>query len=162
VLAKAELGSLEEDLAIRQKTVDLAKARAKLLEELAEMAQREQVMDADNDPAPSRRAMERFDGNGYFSEKQYALLSKAFEKQFGRALPVSAFGETELHRSLGYDHRGRVDIALNPDQPEGEWLTTYLKSARIPYYAFRKAIAGRATGAHIHLGPPSLRLRAAD
>jgi hypothetical protein len=55
-----------------------------------------------------------------------------------------------------------VDVALNPDQREGIWLLKYLKKTKIPYYAFRAAVRGKATAPHIHLGPPSLRLRTAD
>src|SRR5438445_93183 len=78
-----------------------------------------------------------------------------FEKQFGKPLPVSAMGETAVHRSLGFDHRGRVDVAIHPDQPEGRWLLEYLVEKHIPYFAFRQAVPGKATGAHIHLGPLS-------
>ena len=42
------------------------------------------------------------------------------------------------------------------------WLLAYLQKHDIPYYAFRTALPGRATGPHIHLGPGSTRLRAAD
>jgi hypothetical protein len=34
---------------------------------------------------------------------------------------------------------------------------TYLRKAGIPFIAFRRAIAGSATGAHIHIGIGSLR-----
>ena len=77
-------------------------------------------------------------------------------------MPISARGETALHRSLGFDHRGRIDVALNPDQREGVWLRTWLQRSKIPYYAFRAAVRGKATAPHIHLGPPSTRLRLAD
>jgi hypothetical protein len=83
-------------------------------------------------------------------------------RQFGKSLPVSAKGDTALHRSLGFDHRGRVDIALNPDQREGAWLRSYLQKAKLPYYAFRAAVRGKATAPHIHMGPPSTRYRVAD
>jgi hypothetical protein len=42
------------------------------------------------------------------------------------------------------------------------WLRAYLAAKEIPYYAFRAAVPGKATGAHIHIGPGSTRLRAAD
>ena len=73
-------------------------------------------------------------------------------------MPISANGETSVHRALGFDHRGRVDVAVMPDQPEGIWLRHYLEAHNIPFYAFRSAIAGKATGAHIHIGPGSTRL----
>ena len=68
-------------------------------------------------------------------------------------------GETAVHRSLGFDHRGRVDVAISPDQPEGVWLRHYLTDNHIPYFAFRQAVPGKATGAHIHMGPMSTRLK---
>ena len=71
-------------------------------------------------------------------------------------------GETDLHRSMGMDHSGRVDVAVNPGDPEGVWLRRYLKSRGIPYYAFTRAMRGKATAAHIHIGPGSTRLHNAD
>jgi hypothetical protein len=47
---------------------------------------------------------------------------------------------------------------VHPDSPEGAWLLEYLRAQRIPYYAFRQAVRGKATGAHIHIGPGSTRL----
>ena len=65
---------------------------------------------------------------------------------------------TAVHRSLGFDHTGRVDVELHPALPEGRWLLEYLTGHRIPYFAFRHAVPGKATGAHIHIGPMSTRL----
>ncbi len=59
---------------------------------------------------------------------------------------------------MGFDHRGRIDVAIHPLAPEGIWLRRYLRSRKIPYYAFTFAIAGKATAAHIHIGPGSNRL----
>ena len=56
---------------------------------------------------------------------------------------------------MGFDHRERFDVAINPDQEEGRWLMRLLDRLRVPYIAFRRAVAGRATGAHIHIGLPS-------
>ena len=55
--------------------------------------------------------------------------------------------------------RGRVDVAIHPDQPEGRWLLEYLVEKHIPYFAFRQAVPGKATGAHIHIGPLSTRYK---
>jgi hypothetical protein len=63
-----------------------------------------------------------------------------------------------VHRALGFDHRGRVDVAVVPSAPEGIWLRQYLQLKKIPYYAFSHAIPGKATAAHIHIGPGSTRL----
>ena len=89
----------------------------------------------------------------------FARVELDFLTQFGKPLPVSAMGETAVHRSLGFDHRGRVDVALHPDQPEGRWLLWYLAGRHIPYFAFRQAVPGKATGAHIHIGPMSTRFK---
>ena len=79
-----------------------------------------------------------------------------------RSLPVTANGETAVHRSMGFDHRGRIDVGLTPDSEEGAWLRHYLENAKIPFLAFRRMIPGQATAPHIHIGPPSNRIKAAD
>jgi hypothetical protein len=161
VIARVTLTAMLEDLEFRKKALDLARFRAKLVDELADQIEAEEELEAGVDRGP-RRVIERFDGIGTFREVDFARISAAYHKQFAKPLPVSARGETALHRKLGFDHRGRVDIALNPDQREGVWLRGYLKKLNLPYYAFRAAVRGKATAPHIHLGPPSLRLRLAD
>jgi hypothetical protein len=164
IMARASLTALVDDLNFREKALDLANFRAKLVDELAQQAENEGDLDdaGAGIQARTRGVIERYDGAGMFREIDFARISVAFQKQFLKPLPVSAKGETALHRSLGFDHRGRVDIALNPDQREGVWLRNFLKNAKLPYYAFRAAVRGKATAPHIHLGPPSLRLRTAD
>jgi hypothetical protein len=104
--------------------------------------------------------MEHFEGLGTFDEtRELQSIEKAFEAEFDRPLPISADGETEVHRALGFDHRGRIDVAIDPRAPEGIWLRRYLRSRKIPYYAFTSALAGKATAAHIHIGPGSNRLQ---
>jgi len=103
---------------------------------------------------------DRFDGVNSFTEADLKQLQTAFQTQFGRSLPISAHGETASHRSLGFDHRGRIDVAVSPLQPEGAWLRSYLKGHGVTYFAFSSAVKGKATGAHIHIGPPSGRLGA--
>lgn len=162
VAARATLTPALEDLESRRKTLDLALSRSELIGELAAMAKVEATV-PESDQLPSDlRIAERFDGNGVFRDSEFKKVVLAFEKQFSHPLPVSARGETALHRALGFDHRGRVDIALSPDAAEGVWLRQYLAVSHIPYFAFRAAVPGQATAPHIHLGPPSTRLRAAD
>jgi hypothetical protein len=103
-------------------------------------------------------AMERFDGSGRLKPHDFEKVGNAFEKEFHKPLPVSANGETAVHRAMGFDHRNRIDVALVPDSAEGLWLRHYLETSKIPFYTFRSAIAGKATGAHIHIGPPSTKL----
>ena len=161
LFARAELTAVESELAERRRVLELARGRAEFLRQLVAIARQEQAADNSTPGAPGPIA-EHFDGRGAFGTSEWRSVLLAYEKQFGKALPISAFGETAVHRALGYDHRGRVDIALSPDQAEGEWLLRFLEAQAIPYYAFRGAIAGKATAAHIHIGPPSLRVRSAD
>lgn len=162
VLARNELESLRMELDSRRLTVDLANNRAHLLEELAAMARTESSYMHDDNAAQDHRLRERFDGDGVFSPADLKKVIAAYQTKFHKPLPISANGETSVHRALGFDHRGRVDVALNPDQREGVWLRAYLEKQDIPFYAFRAALPGKATGPHIHLGPGSTRLRAAD
>ena len=161
IVAKNDLDPLEEQVGYARKEYDLAVSRAKLNHELVEMARAEQDRLAiDKSAAAGAHASVRYDGSGVFTPVQFQQVSAAFEHRFAKPLPVSAMGETAVHRALGFDHRGRVDVALNPDEPEGAWLRQYLEARRIPYFAFWQALPGKATGAHIHIGPESTRLSA--
>lgn len=163
IFARAQLEPIEQDLKDREETLRLARSRASFLDEMAAMVRREeelaQLEDSSVEPRPVR---ERFDGAGSFSRDHMKKLVLAYEKEFTRPLPVSANGDTAFHRAMGFDHRGRIDIAVSPDAPEGVWLRKFLEQERIPYYAFRDAVRGAASGAHIHIGPPSMRIKVAD
>ena len=87
-----------------------------------------------------------------------APLRDFFARTFGRVLPVSAYGQTPVHDKLGFDHRNAVDLAVHPDTPEGRAVMEWLRTSGISFMAFRGAIPGSATGAHIHVGEPSQRL----
>jgi hypothetical protein len=150
------LGAFLEELDRARQESDLAKSRASLVRELTEMAQAEEALA--NKLAEDPKIADRYDGDGIFTAGALAQVEMAFAGRFGKPLPVSAMGETAVHRALGFDHRGRVDVAVNPDQPEGVWLREFLTENRIPYFAFREAVPGKATGAHIHIGPMSTRL----
>lgn len=99
-------------------------------------------------------------GSGNWSISEAAKIESFFAGRFGRHLPVSAYGQSELHNRWGYDHRNAMDVALHPDSPEGQALIAYLSSQRIPFLAFRQAVPGSATGPHIHIGRPSSKNRA--
>jgi hypothetical protein len=153
------------ELDFARKECDLAESRARLSRELAQQAEAEAAATAarqNQTSGPGLKTAERFDGNGLFTQATLHRVEAAFEARFGKPLPVSALGETAVHRALGFDHRGRVDVALHPDQAEGVWLREYLTENKIPFFAFRQAVAGKATGAHIHMGPMSSRLAAGD
>jgi len=163
VAAQSYVLPLQEELTLRQTSLDLAHLRARLITEDAALSNIPKVADI---PRPAMedfdlfaQGMEHYDGDGGFDEsRDLAPLELAFEGRFAHPLPISAEGETELHRALGFDHRGRVDVAVDPSQPEGVWLRQYLKLRRIPYYAFAHAIPGKATAAHVHIGTGSTRL----
>jgi hypothetical protein len=133
-----------------QTQYDLTIARTEMVQKIAEMARAEQqiqeipeVAIASAPPSVEQAAMERFDGAGSFSPKDFEHVQVAFMKEFHKPLPVSAEGGTAVHRAMGFDHRNRVDVAIFPDTPEGLWLRHYLETAEIPYYAFRSAIPVR-------------------
>jgi hypothetical protein len=160
VAPRINLTPLIEKVDWARKEHDYAVTRAKLIHEMAEMTREEAAYQAklESSPSGTHGLAERFDGNGSFTSRDFQNVNRAFQREFAKALPVSAFGETALHRALGFDHRGRVDIAISPDQPEGVWLRRYLARNHIPYFAFRSAVTGRATGPHIHIGPMSTHL----
>jgi hypothetical protein len=105
------------------------------------------------------RTIIRSQGARDWSVVEIASLNAFFSRTFGRAAPVSAFGQSAVHDRLGFDHRNAVDIAVHPSSPEGRALIAYLRGAGIPFTAFRSAVPGASTGAHIHVGRPSSRLR---
>ena len=85
-------------------------------------------------------------------------LQDFFSRTFGRALPLSAYGQTPVHDKLGFDHRNAIDVAVHPDSAEGRAVMDWLRRAGLSFIAFRGAVSGAATGAHIHVGEPSQRL----
>jgi hypothetical protein len=99
----------------------------------------------------------RFNGGTLWKLRDASKIENFFEKTFGRALPISALGQTATHDRLRFDHHDAMDVALHPDSKEGQLLLGFLREAGIPFVAFRKAIPGSATGAHIHIGKPSAR-----
>lgn len=148
----AELYSRQSDLASAQARI-FAKAEAAALPAKSSRSD-ETIL-----PNFEIGKMEHFEGLGTFDERRdLQVIERAFETEFSRPLPISADGETEVHRALGFDHRGRIDVAIDPRAREGIWLRGYLRSRKIPYYAFTSAVAGKATAAHIHIGPGSTRL----
>jgi hypothetical protein len=162
IMPAQSLTNLLEEMDFARKQCELAATRAKLAQQAAEMAEAEEALQAQLAAHPSEapKLAEKFDGNGIFTTQMFERVEAAYSARFGKPLPVSANGETAVHRALGFDHRGRVDVALQPDQPEGVWLREYLMRNRIPFFAFRQAAPGKATGAHIHMGPMSTRLAA--
>jgi hypothetical protein len=105
----------------------------------------------------STEALIRYAGTGSWLISNAAQIETFFAARFNRPLPISARGQTAVHDRLGFDHRNSLDVAVHPDSAEGQALMSFLRSAGIPFIAFRHAVAGSATGAHIHIGYPSRR-----
>jgi hypothetical protein len=161
VASQLSLTPVLEELDTARKEFDLAESRARFVRQMAEEARAEEALESSlhQSPEDSPVLADRYDGDGIFSMGTFSKVEAEYARKFGKPLPVSAMGETAVHKSLGFDHRGRVDVAIHPDQPEGHWLLEFLVQNHIPYFAFRHAVPGKATGAHIHIGPMSTRYK---
>ena len=162
VIARRELEEAERALTEAQDTVagtgkqiaevDHLVAEVNAAEELAKM------------PATSpgiyrsARLLVRYVGASRWALSDFGKVDAFFRLKFSRPLPASAVGQTETHNRLGFDHREAIDVAVHPDSEEGQALTDYLASQGISFIAIRGTIPGSATGAHIHIGPPSKRI----
>jgi hypothetical protein len=102
-------------------------------------------------------ALVRFNGAAKWSLANLQQIEAFFMAKFGRALPISALGQTTVHDRMKFDHRDAVDVPIHPDSGEGRALMAHLREAGIPFIAFRGKMPGAATGAHIHIGKPSPR-----
>ncbi len=167
VISRSEAEASGADFDRAQTELHLAQTRVNLIVQMAEALRLQKSIasletEVEAHPEWAGKVYTKYDGNGIFRPQDLQKISLAFESKFARPLPISADGETATHRAMGFDHRGRVDVAVNPDMPEGTWLMQYLQANRIPYFAFRMAVPGMATGAHIHLGPQSTRLKIAS
>jgi hypothetical protein len=166
---------VDEGIVSRREVEDaerkLAEARAKAAEAKKDLAEADQILTEALEyeqlaraPIPRRNAyiatnaMIRYHGTGWHIS-QIGSVQNLFTSRFGRALPISAYGQTSLHNRLGFNHANAVDVAVHPDSSEGQALIAYLRGSGIPFLAFRSAVPGKATGPHIHIGFPSSRLR---
>jgi hypothetical protein len=104
--------------------------------------------------------LSRFNGGSSWSLKDASMVEKYFSQNFGHNMPISAYGQTRTHDRMGFDHRNAVDVALHPDSAEGRALIRHLRGSGIPFVAFKNAVPGSATGPHIHIGKPSVRIAA--
>lgn len=167
VISRSEADASGVNLERAKQELEWAQTRANLVEQVAQSVRLEKEIasmetQVDSHPEWAGKVYTKYEGNGLFTSIDRKSLETAYLAQFAKPLPISADGETAVHRSLGFDHRGRVDVAVTPDQPEGRWLMRYLESRHIPYFAFRAAVAHQATGAHIHVGPGSSKLALSD
>ena len=97
-------------------------------------------------------------GSGRWKISDSGRVEGFFLTRFKRPLPLTAFGQSELHNRWGLDHRNSMDVGLHPDSVEGKVLIKFLVSEQIPFLAFRTSVPGVATGPHIHVGNGSHRM----
>jgi hypothetical protein len=100
----------------------------------------------------------RYNGPTNWSLAGVQKIIAFYRARFGRALPISAMGQSPTHDRMSLDHRNALDIAVQPASSEGRELMAYLRKAGISFIAFRGQVRSTSTGAHIHIGRPSPRL----
>jgi hypothetical protein len=163
IISKKEMDDSEKKIAEAQAKISGSR---KQMTEADDLIAESSLID-DDEPSRAPRlagrytatpALIRYTGTAQWTLADAAKVGGFFTSHFGRQMPISAYGQTGTHNRLGFDHRNSVDVALHPDSSEGQALMAYLKSAGIPFIAFRHAVSGSATGAHIHIGYPSHRL----
>ena len=158
--AAAVLDPLRRDMESARKLCDVAESLGRRNQESIAMAQEDWELERRLAYIPSTMTglVERFSGAAAFTEADLGEMERAFREHFNKPLPVSARGDGPVHRAMGFDHRGRFDLAVSPSQPEGIWARRYLIEKHVTFFAFRSAVPGKATGAHIHIGPASTHL----
>ena len=155
VIPAKQLQEAKDALEAAERQSELADTRANLVRQMQRMRDTESYRDeleADVDE------VYRFYGFNDYEQELLSEIDAMYNMTFGASPPVSAEGSTPMHRAMGLDHTGRIDVALHPDSEEGMFLTYMLESLGVPYIEFRAAIPGQSTGPHIHIGPPSDRL----
>lgn len=161
LISKRDIDAGEQAIKDAQTQLDQARAQLTESDQLIAEANAELIKPA----SPSRTgryttnaAIMRYNGAGGWAITQASNVEGFFAAKFGRQLPISAFAQSATHNRLGFDHRNSIDVAVHPDSAEGKALIEYLRGNGIPFLAFRSAISGVATGAHIHIGYPSHRM----
>ena len=159
IISRRELEESEQTLSDAQRKAEQTQKQIAETDDL--IAEASAIVELPPIPKGSYRtttAIIRYNGSAAWTISDVTRVESFFVSNFGRSLPISALGQSATHDRLGFDHRNNVDVALHPDSAEGQALMAYLRSAGIPFIAFRQAVAGSATGAHIHIGNPSHRL----
>jgi hypothetical protein len=168
IISRRDLEESEKAVADAQARTDEVRRKIEstdqlIAESMAEAEAAETAIVLPLNPSDSKvrkTAYFRSNGTVNWSLADASKVENFFLSKFGRRLPVSAFGQSDLHNRWGYDHRDAMDVGLHPDSLEGQALMAYLQSAGIPFMAFRQAVPGSATGPHIHIGRPSHRISA--
>jgi hypothetical protein len=162
IIARRDLEDTEKKIAEAQVKIDGVR---KQLGEADDLIAESKVVEEDPSHAPttpgryvSTPALIRYTGTAHWALAETAKVGSFFLSRFGQQMPISAYGQTATHDRLGFDHHNAVDVAVHPDSAEGQALMGYLRTNGIPFIAFRHAVPGSATGAHIHIGYPSHRI----
>jgi predicted RNase H-like nuclease (RuvC/YqgF family) len=158
IVSKREVEEKERELNTARRKLD--EARRQITETdmlIAEASEAEHMPAIGPGVYDATAALIRYNGTSHWSLAEISKVEGYFTGTFGHALPISAYGQSAIHDKMGFDHRNAVDVAVFPDSAEGEALMAYLRSQGIPFIAFRHAVPGSATGAHIHIGFPSKR-----
>ena len=167
LVAKNELVAAEESVAALQATLEATRKKIGDAEQMIAEIQSEEIKNtqsgataelANKSRSLVRPTVLRYNGAANWSLDHLAGIQRFFSSTFGRSLPTSTVGQSATHNRLGWDHRNSVDVGLHPDSVEGRTLISFLQTQGIPFLAFRGAIPGVSTGAHIHIGRPSHRL----
>ena len=108
-------------------------------------------------PKSEKEAAAPAENPGKWRLAEAEKVKSFFLVKFNTPLPLSAFGQSDLHTRWGLDHRNAMDVGLHPDSVEGRALIAYLRAEAIPFSVFRAPIPGVATGPHIHIGYRSSR-----
>jgi len=161
VASKRDLEESERKLAAVEARLAATRKQLEEADELiAEASGEDQISKLSTLPGSyhTTAALIRFNGTARWALTDITKVQGFFTSKFKHSLPVSAYGQTAVHDHLGFDHRNAVDVAVHPDSAEGQAIMAYLRNAGIPFIAFRYAVPGSATGAHIHIGYPSHRI----
>ena len=164
IISKRDLEAGEQAVKTAQAQLDQARKQITESDQLIVEAKAEAELAMRKPALPSKgtytatSAILRSSGSAGWTITRASNVQSFFASKFGRQLPISAYGQSATHNRMGFDHRNSVDVAVHPDSAEGRALIDYLRSNGIPFLAFRSAVAGAATGAHIHIGYPSHRI----
>jgi hypothetical protein len=118
---------------------------------------RERVVRVEHPKPPADESSAASEGTRKWRLSDAAKVEEFFVSKFKRPLPLSAFGQSDLHTRWGLDHRNGMDVGLHPDSVEGRALVEFLRAESIPFLVFRGPVPGVATGPHIHIGNRSPR-----
>lgn len=163
VIAQKQIAESEEVLAAaKAKTAETEKQIESVNSLVAEVEAADELAKLPPQPLGEFRSnglLVRFVGISRWNLSDFGKVDAFYRLKFGKPVPVSAFGQTQTHNQLGFDHSNAMDVAIHPDSIEGQALVYFLYNQGISFIAIRGAIQGSATGAHIHIGAASHRFQ---